>query len=289
MQRLPLRIIIAILPLAALAGSPAGLALAQSPQGDRIVSQEEVAPPLLQETEAGGDNQFDLASAAQAPVTFGYERHLSIHSDMTVTDVVTQRLKILVPAAIQTASQQQISFVEGMQTLDIVEAYTEKTDGRRLMVEPTNIITRDAASGEQLIYLRDQKAKTIIFPDAAVGDTLVFTVRLEHLRPMLARQFSDINLFPRILPFSSAHVTIEAPATLDLAVKTTGDGTIDKVETVGEIVRHDVTIVPVAYRPEQEAGSVSLLDRIRPSSFQHSSPTRRSVGPTAVRPCPKRT
>jgi hypothetical protein len=44
-------------------------------------------------------------------------------------------------------SQQQETYVEGMESLDTVEAFTQKADGAQVPVDPANIITRDAATG----------------------------------------------------------------------------------------------------------------------------------------------
>jgi hypothetical protein len=117
--------------------------------------------------------------APSASYSLSYQSHLTVRADLTATNLATKRLKILAPAAIQPLSQQQLLFVEGMQTVDILEAFTEKADGTRIAVEAANIVTRDGASGLAATYARDLKQRTIIFPDAGVGDTLVTTYKWE--------------------------------------------------------------------------------------------------------------
>jgi hypothetical protein len=85
-----------------------------------------------------------MAQSVQAPYALQYESRVTVRMDRTATDVFTQRLKILTPSAIATVGQQQLTFVEGMQTLETVEAFTEKSDGTKVPVGPANIITRDA-------------------------------------------------------------------------------------------------------------------------------------------------
>ena len=70
--------------------------------------------------------------------------------------------------------------------------------------------------------------------------------------------YSDVA--PRSRAIDAARITIEAPATLDLQVGTTGPGIVDAVETDGTMRRHTVTISPTSYQPE-EAGAVSPIDR----------------------------
>ena len=197
---------------------------------------------------------------AQAPFAMTYSGRIVVRADRTATEVSTKRFKILAPGAIQPLSQQRVAFIEGMQKLEIIEAYTEKADGRKVPVAPASIITRDASSGGEASFTRDQKERIIIFPDVEVGDTLVMTNRAEELRSVFPGQFFDTDIFPRSVPVASARIVIEAPIALELQVKTTGAGLTDQVEDVGAIRRHTITLAPRAYVPE-EPGAVSPLDR----------------------------
>jgi hypothetical protein len=196
----------------------------------------------------------------QPPFATAYEGHLTVRADRTATEVSTKRIKILTPSVIQTLSQQQLQFIEGMQTLETLEAYTEKSDGRHTPVDPANIMTRDGASGLASTFVADLKLRTIIFPDVAVGDTLVMTNKTEILQDQFAGQLNYFDVFPRSASLSSVKLTIEAPASLDLIVKVSGNATTDQVETLNGVRRHTITVVPESYRPE-EPGAVSPIDR----------------------------
>lgn len=198
--------------------------------------------------------------ATQAPYTTQYEARVTIRADLTVTEVATRRITILAPSVIQALSQQSLPFIEGMQTLDIVEAFTEKADGRRVRVNPDQILTQDAASGLLATYLRDLKQRVVIYPDVSVGDTLVLTTRTDQMSQVFPGHAFEVGLFPRNQSYTSARVTIEAPAALDLKVKANGNGARDNVEESDGIRRHTVTFAGNAYRPE-EVGAVSPFDR----------------------------
>src|SRR2546425_996548 len=118
------KVIIAVLPIALLVG-PLGTTLA-----------------IAQPRQNGPTSQN-----ARAPYAAQYEGRITVRANHTATEVFTKRFKILTPSAIQLVGQQQLLFMEGMQTLDTIEAFTEKSDGRRLPVDPASIITRDAVSG----------------------------------------------------------------------------------------------------------------------------------------------
>jgi hypothetical protein len=253
MQRL-IQDLIAILPAGMLAGLLSiGLVKAR---------MENTPPQSSQNTPAPDNNQYKLAASigSKAPFTIQYEGHLTIRADLTATAVETKRINILTPSVIQSLSQQQLQFIEGMVNLYSIEAFTEKPDGRRIPVDPTNIITRDAASGLQATYVRDLKQRIIIFPDVGVGDTLVMTNKEEILQDIFPGEITYGDTFPRSQSVTSAYVTVEAPAAVDLQVKATGTGVTHSVELSGDIRRHTITIVPDGYQPE-EPGAVSPFDR----------------------------
>ncbi len=214
----------------------------------------------MAQSERNAPSQGAQSVDAQTPYALQYEGRVTVRTDRTATDVFTQRLKILTPSAIATVSQQQFTFVEGMQTLETVEAFTEKSDGTKVPVAPANIITRDAASGMQAVYMRDQKQRTIIFQDVQVGDTLVMTQRKETRQSLFPGYFFYADVFTRGRPYSSAQVIVEAPNDFDLRVSTIGAGLSDRVEEADGLRRHTIILSPQPYLPE-EVRAVSPIDR----------------------------
>src|SRR6266849_674531 len=208
---------------------------------------------------------LSIAAAQDAPVNEApyaqqYESHLTVRADHTATNVFTQRFKILTQSAIASVSQQKLTFVDGMQTLDTVEAYTAKADGRRIPVTAKNILTQDASPDLPGIYFRDLKQRTIIFPDVGVGDTLVMSHKRETAKGKIFKQFVESLQFPRSSAYTSAKITVEAPASIGLRVKATGKGVVEAVDENASLRRHTIVITPEPYAPE-EAGAVSTLDR----------------------------
>ena len=214
------------------------------------------APPVSSQS----DRSQPVSADAAPPFTTQFKGRLTIRDNRTATEVTTKRIKILSQGMIQSLSQQQVQFVEGMQKLETLEAFTEKADGRHVPVDPANIITRDAASGLQATYASDLKIRTFIFPDVAVGDTLVMTIKSDILRDFFPGQLTDFDVFPRSLSVSSVQYTIDAPANLDLTVQAAGKGASQKTEIIGGVRRHRVEVTGTTYRPE-EPGAVSPFDR----------------------------
>jgi hypothetical protein len=242
-----IKVLTAVLPVAVLAG-PFGA-------GRLLADQTSVAPTAqTQPAPAQGPSQ-----ASQMPYTGTYLGHVTVRTDRSAVDEFTKRFKILTASAINLVSQQHETFVEGMETLETVDAFTEKPDGTRVPVDPANILTRDAVTGLLSTFSRDTKQRTVIFQDVQVGDTLVLTQRKETKRGLFPGQYFAHDGFPRTMPFVSAEIVIESPAELDLQVKTTGTALTDNVEDVGNLRRHTIRLERTAFSLP-EARSVSAVD-----------------------------
>lgn len=230
--------------------------------GGCLISQDAVSQsrPASPNNGAASVQQQPVPADDAPPFTTQFKSHITVRDNRTATETTTKRVKILAPGAVQALSQQQVQFVEGMQKLETLEAFTEKADGRHVPVDPANIITRDLASGLQATFASDSKIRTFIFSDVAVGDTLVMTLKNDIFRDFFPGQLTDFDVFPRSQSVTSVQYTIEAPANLDLSIRASGNGASDKTEVVGGIRRHFVDIPGAAYRPE-EPGAVSPFDR----------------------------
>ena len=200
------------------------------------------------------------AKPEAASYSIDIDKAMDVHADRTAVEVATTRIKVLTEAAVQEQGQQVGHFVEGMTTLDIVDAYTEKSDGRRIAVDPADIITRDAASGLAATIVRDLKAKIITFPELAVGDTIVLTTRIETKSTNYAGHFFDMSIFGRHLPYANVNMRITAPKDLPLTVAAKGEGLDYQAAEEGNTVLHLVTYHPMT-RTYLEPGQTSFADR----------------------------
>ncbi|MET0277501.1 MAG: DUF3857 domain-containing transglutaminase family protein [Pseudorhodoplanes sp.] len=186
------------------------------------------------------------------------EAVLTVKPDRTAELLEKRRITILAPGAIRPAGQQVATWIEGMETLDLIEAYTEKSDGRRLDVEPNRIFRRDAASDDNGGYLVDQKALTVIYPDLAIGDTVVLTTKLTikagSFPGHLVTQFmhssevkSDQPGFkvtladsPREIPDAGSSYRVVVPRGMEIHVEIAGEG------VTGTVIEDEATITHVA-------------------------------------------
>jgi transglutaminase-like putative cysteine protease len=125
-------------------------------------------------------------------------------------------------AAAQRIAQRPLAFSASREELTIVEAYTQKPDGRRLAVDAGAIHTQLVPGSPTLTLFNDHQQKVIVFPSVAAQDTLVYTVRREVHKPLFPGQFIWQALLDRAMSWQDYQVTITAPATMPLRTEAFG-------------------------------------------------------------------
>jgi transglutaminase-like putative cysteine protease len=192
--------------------------------------------------------------------TRSVETRVVVQGDLTAVMDSTVRLKVLRESAIRALGQQTLSYVESLGLLEVIEAYTEKPDGTKVPVEDSNILTRDAATGLNAVYQRDAKVKTLIFPDVAVGDTLVHVTRATRIDKRFPGHFNLQIVLARSVPYDVYRLTVDAPGSLALKVHVRGDGLVHEASEGGAEQRHVFSYRPKTWTSD-EPGAISAWDR----------------------------
>ena len=107
-----------------------------------------------------------------------------------------------------------------MQHVDIVEAYTLKADGTRKPVHPDAIRKQLAPGVPNVAMFADMQQKVVVFPDLAVGDTEVLTIRTEIDHPLFPGHFTWADEFERSTAWQDVAITVTAPRTFPLYTET---------------------------------------------------------------------
>ena len=138
-----------------------------------------------------------------------------LNEDATYSETHERAVKIVKEAGLRWAKQASVSFSTSIQKIDAVSAYTLKPDGRRIDAPAGNFqveVNSGKDSGKPAFS--DQTTFTAIFPDAAVGDTLVFSYRLSASEPLFPGHFSEHEVFRRAQPLDEARVRFDWPESL---------------------------------------------------------------------------
>ncbi|MFL6622903.1 MAG: DUF3857 domain-containing transglutaminase family protein [Sulfurifustaceae bacterium] len=159
------------------------------------------------------------ASAAEPldpQVKYGrYYTTIVVNKDGTAAESREWSMTVLKEAALEYSKRASISYSTSAQKLEFVEAYTKKADGRRIDVPKDNYqVEINRGKGKDSPVYSDISTATVVFPDVAVGDSVVVSYRLIQTEPLFPGHFSTAQTFFKQMAFDDIRVRIEYPATL---------------------------------------------------------------------------
>jgi uncharacterized protein DUF3857 len=83
------------------------------------------------------------ASAQNAPARIRVQTdQVDVQANGICVETLHTELQVLTTAAVTQLAQTPIGYIESMQDVDVLEAYTRKADGRKINVEASGIVTR---------------------------------------------------------------------------------------------------------------------------------------------------
>jgi transglutaminase-like putative cysteine protease len=173
-----------------------------------------------------GDQAAGRAGGAGRPVAAVDEpsrRHVQYHEhhrlEMDGRAVSTYRAatKVLAQNAVEQVRQTTLTVSRSAQRLQVLEAYTHKANGKRVPV-PTSSwqVRKDTGHAGQPPIFSDYDATTLVYPEVAVGDTLVLAYRITTREPMFPGKVSMANSFSRSDAFDDVKVVVDAPEAMRL-------------------------------------------------------------------------
>ena len=164
------------------------------------------------EAPASAASQVATDLATETPY---YNISYKINEDGSYTEERSWAIKLLKERALEGAKDRTISYSTSLQKVEVLQAYTLKADGRRIEVPKSNYqVQTNGGKGDNAPVFSDRTRMTVVFPDLAVGDTIVFDYRLIGSQPLFERQFSDAEAFSRRNYYGEVNVSFDAPAEL---------------------------------------------------------------------------
>jgi transglutaminase-like putative cysteine protease len=139
---------------------------------------------------------------------------IRIASDLAVTKTMHYETTPLVESAVRAAAQTQF-VVHGNQTVEVIEAFTRKADGRLVQADASDFVTQDGSVGAAMSFV-DLKVQQIPFRDISVGDTAVLTLRITEREHYIPGQYSWSLLEDPSVAQRTVDVTLRTPAALDV-------------------------------------------------------------------------
>jgi transglutaminase-like putative cysteine protease len=172
----------------------------------------------------------DEAKKEATKSTFaGYTKYLWFHdrfevnADGTHVEKAEWAQKVLTDQGISEANETSISFSDGLETAEILSAYTLKKDGRKINVPPTNFQDEtNTGKGDASPMFSDIRTKTVAFPDVAVGDTVVISYKRTQKEATFPENFSMQESFSKFEVYDDVQISLSAPSSLQMQVYSRG-------------------------------------------------------------------
>ncbi|SEF33810.1 DUF3857 and transglutaminase domain-containing protein [Variovorax sp. NFACC27] len=133
------------------------------------------------------------------------------------TTTYTSATQIVHASALEDMKSSTFSYSTSIQKGEILEAYTLKADGRRIVAPPTNYQTEvnNGRDGAKPLF-SDYTRLSVVFPDVAVGDTVGVKYRIADKEPIFPGAFSVVQAFSPYSVYEDARITVRFSKSLDL-------------------------------------------------------------------------
>lgn len=107
-------------------------------------------------------------------------------------------IRIDTPQGVDNEGEQRFGYVGSLETVEILEAYTETPDGQRIAVPADQIRTQDVADDDEGRIFSDRKQKIVIYPQLAVGAKLYVRLDNHQHTPYFPGHFFSMNFLPPV-------------------------------------------------------------------------------------------
>lgn len=144
-----------------------------------------------------------------------YYETILINEDGTAVESYEWSKTILKETALEWSKRASVGYSTSAQKAEVTAAYTLKADGRRIDVPRDNYqVEVNKGKGKDSPVYSDWTTMTVVFPDVAVGDTVVFSYKLTETEPMFPKHYSTAQTFYNQVAYDDVRVRINYPASM---------------------------------------------------------------------------
>lgn len=160
------------------------------------------------------------AQDKQPVVSKTWHLQYDIDAQGRATQTFSSRNEINHASALEDIKTFSFSFSTSIQSGEVLEAYTEKPDGRRIAVPPSNFQTTiNQGRGNAGPMFSDRTSLSVVFPDLAVGDTVGIRYRVTDKEAIFPGQFSAVQAFSPYSEYQDGQFILKAPVGLKLNIE----------------------------------------------------------------------
>ncbi len=138
-----------------------------------------------------------------------------INEDGTAVESYEWSKTVLKESALESSKRASVGYSTSAQKAEVVAAYTLKADGRRIDVPKDNYqVEVNSGKGKDSPVYSDSTTLTVVFPDVAVGDSVVFSYKVTQTQPMFPKNYSATQYFYSQVAYDDVRVRFDYPASL---------------------------------------------------------------------------
>lgn len=185
--------------------------------------------------------------------------------------------------AVRGGGQVRVPYSSSLDEFQVLEAYTLKRVGRRVAVPPGSVFVQDGlfeVSSQGITSFHDRKTSVLVYPELEPGDSIALRTRTLRRRPMLPGIFSIAHAFDGDQPYDDVSISVSAPLSLPLTVKSVGLDAVPPTDSGGRrswrwtyrsnvIERtEDAAVDSLMYRPRLLVSSAASYAQIAAAAAQ---------------------
>ncbi len=118
-----------------------------------------------------------------------YIKTITVNKDGTYEEIIEEQDLIETQKGVVNFNQSDLSYTKGMQSLEILDAYIVKPDGKKIKVTKENIRYKDDPIDGGSDIFTDTKHTVIIFPDVSIGSRIYSKVKFKTFKTQFKNQF----------------------------------------------------------------------------------------------------
>lgn len=146
-----------------------------------------------------------------------YYINYTINKDGSFIDERTWSIKVLNERSLESVKETSITHSTSIQTAEIIEAYTLKANGKKILVPKDSYqITVNGGKDNNKALFSDKTTVRLVFPEVEVGDSVYLNYKLLAKEPIYPNQFSEVEIFSKTEAYDDVKISIDAPTSLRL-------------------------------------------------------------------------
>lgn len=132
----------------------------------------------------------DVYASYEPAITYEkYIKTITVNKDGTYEEIIEEQDLIETQKGVANFNQADFSYTKGMQSLEILDAYIIKPDGKKIKIKKENVRYKDDPIDSGSDIFSDTKHTVIIFPDVSVGSRIYSKVKFKTFKTQFKNQF----------------------------------------------------------------------------------------------------